>query len=81
MARIPGCEASSSISRERILQFAARRIVRRVVGVDRHGAEQPRVQVDGLHGEPGGFKVAANLHGTLDAHCLGGVQGAAERLR
>ena len=62
-----------------IFQFAALRIVRSVVGVDRHGAQQPRVQLDGLDGEPGGFKVAAHLHGALDAHRLGGVQGVAAR--
>ena len=78
MARIRGCAASRLNLRQRLLQLAAGGVVRRVVGVERHGAQAAGVQVDRLDREPGGFKVAAHLDRPLDADCLGGVQGGAD---
>ena len=75
MARIRGCAASSSISARASSSSPRCGVARGIVGVDRHGPQQPGVQLDGLHREPGGFQVAAHLHGALDAHGLGGVQG------
>ncbi len=43
--------------------------------VERDGAQEPRIQLDGADREPGGFEVASHLHGALYAHRLGRVQG------
>ena len=62
MARIRGCAASGLDLGQGLLQLAAGGVVRGVVGVEGDGAQQPRIQVNRLHREPGGFEVAAHLH-------------------
>ncbi len=57
-----------------VLQFAAGGVLRRIVGVQGDGTEQPRIQFDCLNGKPGRFEVAPHLHGALHPHRRGGVQ-------
>ncbi len=75
MARIRGWAARSLNLRQSVVKFAAPGIVRSVIGMQRHGPEQPAVQLHGLNGEPGGLEVAAHLHGALYSNSRGGIQG------
>jgi hypothetical protein len=61
-----------------VLQLPPPGVIRRIIGVDRDGAQQPGVQLDGPDREPGGLQVAPHLHGTLDAHRSGRVEGVAD---
>ena len=58
-----------------LLQAAAPGVAGGIVGVEGNGAQEPRIEVDRVDRKPGRFEVAAHLHGTLDAHGGGGVEG------